>query len=112
MRIAIPLGEDGLASHVGRCREFALVDVDPHTGIVQGRRWTSAPTPGRGRVPKWLADQGAQVIIAGGMERRTRGLLADRGIRVVVDAPAETPGRLVAAYLAGRLQPGAEFADL
>jgi len=103
MRIAIPLAEGKLADPFHRCQEFALVDIDPHTGIVQGRRSTPVPPNTPDVVPEWLADQGAQVLIVGSMERRARRRFSDRGIRTVLGAPAETAGQLVAAYVAGRL---------
>jgi predicted Fe-Mo cluster-binding NifX family protein len=106
MRLAIPLAEGKLADQVNRCEEFALVDVDPHTGIVRGRRSTAVPPVETAVVPQWLADQGAQVLIVGSMGRREQGLFSDRGIRTILGAPPETPGQLVAAYVAGRLRAG------
>jgi len=104
MRIAIPLTEGKLALHLNRCQEFALIDVDPNTGIVQGRRWAAAPSPGRGVVPEWLAGLGAQMVIAGHLGRREQSRFAEQGIRTLVDAPAATAGQLVAAYVAGSLR--------
>lgn len=104
MRIAIPLAEGRLADHLSRCQEFALVDVDPHTGIVQKRRSTAVAPAEVAVVPQWLADRGAQVLIVGSMGRRERDLFLDRGIRTILGAPTETPGQLVAAYVAGRLR--------
>jgi predicted Fe-Mo cluster-binding NifX family protein len=106
MRLAIPLTEGKLAGHVSRCQEFALVDVDRHTGIVRGRRSTAVPPAEAARVPQWLADQGAQVLIVGSMGQRDCDLFSDHGIRTVRGAPPETPGQLVAAYVAGRLRTG------
>jgi len=104
MRIAIPLAEGKLADPLQRCQEVALVDIDPHTGIVQGRRSTPVPPDTPAVVPEWLADQGAQVLIVGSMGRRERDRFSGRGIRTVFGAPPETPGQLVAAYVAGRLR--------
>ncbi len=111
MRIAIPLAEGKLAARLHRCQEFALVDVDPHTGIVQGRRSSAVPPAEAAGVPQWLADQGAQVLIVGSMGRRERGRFAEHGIRTVVDAPDETPAHLVAAYIAGSLRPRVDGSD-
>jgi len=111
MRIAIPLADGKLAVHFGHCREFALVDVDPHTGIVQGTATAEPPPHAPGVLPKWLAEQGAQIIIAGGMGRRAQDLFAQEGIATVVGAPAKTPGDLVADYVAGTLEAGTNLCD-
>ena len=111
MRIAIPLTEGKLADQVNRCQEFALVDVDPHTGIVRGRRSTAVPPAEVAVVPQWLADQGAEVLIVGSMGYREQDLFSDRGIRTILGAPPETPGQLVAAYVAGSLRRGEDGSD-
>jgi len=111
MRIAIPLTEGKLADQVNRCQEFALVDVDSHTGIVRGRRSTVVPPTEVAVVPQWLADQGAEVLIVGSMGRRDLALFTDRGIQTVLGAPPETPGQLVAAYVAGNLRRSEDGSD-
>jgi ATP-binding protein involved in chromosome partitioning len=111
MRIAIPLAEGKLSIHFGHCEQFALVDVDPETKEIRKRENVKAPPHEPGLLPSWLAERGVQVIIAGGMGQRARGLFADRGISVVIGARAETPERLVADYLAGTLQTGENVCD-
>ncbi len=111
MRIAIPLAEGKLAAHFGHCQQFALVDVDAETGTVTGTETAEPPAHAPGVLPTWLAEQGAEVIIAGGMGSRAQGLFADQGIRTVVGAPAQTPEDLVAAYVAGSLETGDNLCD-
>jgi len=45
------------------------------------------------------------------MGQRAQGLFAEQGISVVIGAPAETPERLVADYLAGTLEAGENICD-
>ena len=111
MRIAIPLAEGQLAMHFGHCQEFALVDVDAETGTIQRTETAEPPSHAPGVLPKWLADHGAEVIIAGGMGSRAQGLFAEQGIRTVVGAPAQAPEDLVAAYVADTLQAGDNLCD-
>ena len=111
MRIAIPLAEGQLAMHFGHCQEFALVDVDAETGTIQRTETAEPPAHAPGVLPKWLADHGAEVIIAGGMGSRAQGLFAEQGIRTVVGAPAQAPEDLVAAYVADTLQAGDNLCD-
>jgi Mrp family chromosome partitioning ATPase/predicted Fe-Mo cluster-binding NifX family protein len=111
MRIAIPLAEGKLALHFGHCREFALVDVDPASGAIEKTETTEPPPHAPGVLPKWLADQGAEIIIAGGMGRRAQDLFAEHGIQTIVGAPSQAPEDLVAAYVAGDLQTGDNLCD-
>lgn len=110
-RIAVPVADGRLSAHFGHCERFALVDVDPSSGKILGREDVEAPPHEPGLLPTWLAERGATTIIAGGMGSRAQGLFAERGIRVVIGAPSETPERLVADYVAGTLQTGENVCD-
>ncbi len=111
MRIAIPLANGQLSTHFGHCERFALVDVDPTEKKILRREDVDAPPHEPGLLPRWLAERGASVIIAGGMGQRAQGLFSERGIQVVVGAPADTPERVVTGYLAGTLQVGENVCD-
>jgi predicted Fe-Mo cluster-binding NifX family protein/MinD-like ATPase involved in chromosome partitioning or flagellar assembly len=111
MRIAIPLAEGKLATHFGHCETFALVDVEPKSGAIEKTETTQPPPHAPGVLPKWLADQGAEIVIAGGMGRRAQDLFAEHGIQTVVGAPAQAPEDLAAAYVAGTLQAGENLCD-
>jgi predicted Fe-Mo cluster-binding NifX family protein len=111
MKIAIPLAEGRLALHFGHCREFALVELDPAGTGIAGVQYLDPPAHEPGVLPRWLHEQGADVIIAGGMGMRAQGLFAESGIQVVVGATADTPERIVSAYLAGNLETGSNLCD-
>ena len=111
MRIAIPLAGGKLTMHFGHCESFAPVDVDPKAKTILKKDELSAPEHQPGLLPRWLAERGAQMIIAGGMGGRAQSLFADNGITVVVGAPDEAPEVLVIAYLNGTLQVGENVCD-
>ena len=111
MRIAIPMAGGKLAMHFGHCESFALIDVDPATRAIQSKEQLPAPDHEPGLLPRWLAEHGAQTIIAGGMGSRAQGLFTENGIQVVVGAPSETAEALVAAYLEGTLKAGDNLCD-
>jgi len=111
MRIAIPLAGEKLSMHFGHCDYFALIDTDPAGRTITGRKDVQAPPHQPGLLPVWLAEQNADVIIAGGMGQRAQGLFAEHGIKVVIGAPADFPEQLVADYLAGTLQSGENICD-
>lgn len=111
MKIAIPLADGKLAMHFGHCERFALLEVDAAKREIVTREDLEAPPHQPGLLPPWLAEHGADMIIAGGMGQRAIGLFNQQGIQVVVGAPAETPEILVSDYLAGRLKAGDNVCD-
>lgn len=111
MRIAIPLADGRLSPHFGHCQSFALVDVDREAGRLTERTDVDSPPHEPGLLPAWLAERGANMIIAGGMGRRAQDLFTQQGIEVVVGVAAETPEQLVDDYLKGILQNGANLCD-
>ena len=111
MRIAIPLTEGTLSMHFGHCEEFALVDVDEQAKRVTNIARLRPPAHEPGVLPRWLAEQKANVIIAGGIGQRARQLFAQNGINVVVGASVHTPEQLTHDYLLGTLETGDNICD-
>lgn len=111
MKIAIPTVESLLCMHFGHCDKFALVEVDETEKKVQKVEYLTPPVHEPGVLPKWLNQQGANVIIAGGMGQRAQGLFNQNGITVVVGAPGGSPEELATAYLNQTLQTGSNVCD-
>jgi len=111
MRIALPLAEGKLCMHFGHCEAFALVEVDPASKKILNTTLLEPPEHQPGLFPRWLHEQGANVIIAGGMGQRAQDLFAQNQIQVVVGAPADTPENLVLSYLNGTLKSGENVCD-
>jgi predicted Fe-Mo cluster-binding NifX family protein/predicted RNA-binding Zn-ribbon protein involved in translation (DUF1610 family) len=109
--IAVPVTGGILSSHFGHCEQFVLFDVEAD-GTSIGRRQVLTPPPHEpGTFPRWLHEQGATIIIAGGMGSRAQSLFDQNGIRVVVGAGSEDPDQLVRAFLDGSLTTGANVCD-
>lgn len=111
MKIAIPVANEKLCMHFGHCETFAVLTVDPQTKKITGRENIVPPPHEPGVLPRWLGEQKVTVIIAGGMGQRAQQLFAEQNITVVVGAPSVAPDTLVADYLAGTLQSGANACD-
>ncbi len=109
MRIAIPTYDGKLAQHFGHCEAFVVVDVED--GEVTASDQVTPPTHAPGVLPRWLAEQGCSVIIAGGMGRRAQDLFTTNGITVVYGAPELPAEDLVRQYLAGTLQTSDNLCD-
>ncbi len=104
MRIAVPVVEGSLSTHFGHCDFFALIDVDPESRTILGREDVAAPPHQPGLLPGWLAERGANVVIAGGMGGRALELFNARGISVVLGAPNGDPVGLATDYMTGTLR--------
>ena len=111
MRFAIPLADGRLCAHFGHCQRFALTDADKESMKILSRREVEAPPHEPGLLPRWLAERGANVIIAGGMGGRAQSLFAEQGIDVIIGAPSEEPEKLVLANLDGNLETGDNICD-
>lgn len=116
MRIAVSSeGAEGLeaqvSAHFGRCPYYTLVDVDDcRAAAVQVVANPHYPDHVPGVVPRFIRDQGAEVMLTGGMGQRAIGLFGELGIRAVTGAVG-TVGTAVDGYLAGRLGAAAPCRD-
>ncbi|MGE4285209.1 MAG: NifB/NifX family molybdenum-iron cluster-binding protein [Phycisphaerae bacterium] len=111
MRFAIPLHDGKLTMHFGHCEKFAIIDADTTTQTITAQGQKIPPAHEPGVLPKWLAEEGVNVIIAGGIGQRAQQLFAMNGIKVLFGAAADTPENLVKAYMAGNLSTGSNVCD-
>jgi predicted Fe-Mo cluster-binding NifX family protein len=111
MKIAIPIANGKLSMHFGHCEKFVMIDVDPETKAIEGSIELDPPAHEPGVLPRWLAEQKANIIIAGGMGRRAQDLFTRQGIHVIVGASPVTPEELVQSYLEGTLETGTNACD-
>ena len=111
MTIAVPVTGGRLSAHFGHCESFAFYAAEGKDGAPELLKTEPAPPHPPGLLPRWLAEQGANVIIAGGMGQRAQMLFDESGIQVVVGAPVDEPAALVQQYLNGTLATGANLCD-
>lgn len=110
-RIAVPVTGGVLSSHFGHCERFVVFDVEADGKSIGGKQVLTPPPHEPGTFPKWLHEQGATIIIAGGMGSRAQSLFDQNGIRVVVGASNGDPDVLVRQFLDGTLATGANVCD-
>ena len=111
MKIAIPLAAGKLSLHFGHCEKFVFIEADPETKKITDRTEAEPPPHEPGVLPRWLAEQQTNLIIAGGMGQRAQDLFQSQGIQVITGAAADTPENLVQSFLEGTLQTGANACD-
>lgn len=103
MKIAIPIEANRLHHHFGGTRHFVLVEADPQSKTVLRTETVPAPEHQPGAFPRWLYEQGVQVVIADGIGRRALANFALYGIAARAGIANSSVADLVTAYLEGRL---------
>lgn len=111
LKIAIPTVNGQLCQHFGHCEKIALLEVDQEDNKILNLQGLTPPAHEPGVLPEWLHNQGADVIIAGGMGQKAQQMFARNGIKVVVGASESPPETIVAAYLEGKLMTGKNVCD-
>lgn len=109
--IAIPVAQGQLCAHFGHCEQFVLYQVDRGLRRILNTEARIPPAHEPGVLPRWLGEQGANVIIAGGMGARAQGLFTANGVQVIVGAQAAPPDEVIQAYLDGTLVTGQNICD-
>ncbi len=107
MKIAIPVTEGTLCTHFGHCQQFCILTINDKKQI-SNKEMLTPPPHEPGVLPRWLAEQKATLILAGGMGHRAQELFAQNGIQVITGVQGgQTPETAAEAYLNGTLQTGA-----
>ena len=109
IKFAIPVARGKLCAHFGHCDKFALIETE--NGKIKGQEMHTPPPHEPGVLPKWLHDQGADVIIAGGMGANAQQIFNENGIKVITGASGNTPESLVNQYLSESLLTGPNVCD-
>ena len=103
-KIAVPVAGGMLSSHFGHCEEFLFAAVE--NGKVTKTENLVPPPHEPGVIPNWLAQQGATVVLVGGMGERAQDILQSRGVAVVCGVQSDKPLEIVDLYLKRNLKVG------
>ena len=109
------LDNNGLSSavseHFGRCAYFTLAEVEDN--VVKSVTAVDNPYAhqhGPGQIPAFIREQGANVMLVGGMGRRAVGFFEQYGIDVATGATG-TVQQAIQAYLEGKLRGASPCAE-
>lgn len=106
MKIAIPTLDNKLCSHFGHCETFTFVDVNPETKEILNIK-TALPEDGIScQSANWIASQGANFVLAGGMGERPLMLFAQNGVQVILGCPELEIKDIVTKFLDQKIQSG------
>jgi ATP-binding protein involved in chromosome partitioning len=107
--IVVPVSEGKLSSHFGHCKQFAFIEIQH--GKIAKTKMLAPPAHEPGVLPRWLNEQGADIVIAAGMGEKAQQLLEENGIEVIIGAPMDSPESLTNQYLSGTLATGTNVCD-
>jgi ATP-binding protein involved in chromosome partitioning len=111
MKYAVPVSGGMLSPHFGHCETFEFFDIDAAGKTIVNRQSIPSPEHQPGLLPAWLAQQGATVVIAGGMGPRAVEIFRQNGIDVVLGAQETDPEKAVLNHLNGVLTIGDNICD-
>ncbi len=101
MKIAAATEGKVISGHFGHCEGFAIFEVEGSD--IKGQDFLENPGHKPGFLPKYLAEQKVDVIIAGGMGQGAQTLFEESNIEVVVGAEGDIES-VVKSFLDGQLK--------
>jgi len=105
--------QGSLSAHFGRCPYYTMVDVEEDkvmdTTVIDNPYFNSHAPPGV--VPQFIKEQGAQVMIAGGMGPRALEHFNQFGIEAITTGTQESVETILNAYLRGEISGAAGCDD-
>ena len=111
MKIAMPLANNMLCMHFGHCEVFRFFSINETNKTVEDFKDLTPPPHEPGVLPKWIAENGANLVLAGGMGQRAQSLFGNNGVQVVTGVIETDPNKAVADYLEGKLSTGQNACD-
>ncbi|MBP2132332.1 putative Fe-Mo cluster-binding NifX family protein [Methanomicrobium sp. W14] len=108
MKIAVAKEDENVAEHFGHCTEYAFFDVED--GKIAGREDLKSPEHAPGVIPKFLKENGADVVLACGIGQGALDLFSEMGIKVYIGVQGSIDSA-IKSYLDGTLTSGSNFCD-
>lgn len=106
MKIVVPTQDGKLCSHFGHCESFSFAEVNPETKEILSIE-NKVPDEGIScQSAGWISEQGANVVLAGGMGARPLAIFAQNGLKVVAGCPELPVNDVVTSYLESTLITG------
>lgn len=95
--IAIPVEKGMLCQHFGHCETFYFASIE---NGVKVKEWSVEPPMHEpGLYPVWVREQGAEIVIAGGMGKKACDLFKENGIAIYAGAASQAPETVIKTFL-------------
>ncbi len=111
MHIAVAVSDNQVAVHFGHCDVFRVFHIIPDTSELDEIQEFTPPPHEPGRLPLWLKQIGASVVISGGMGQRAQELCRQHHIEPICGVSQKDPEEAVRAFLAGNITGGENLCD-
>jgi len=103
VKIAIAMDGTRVSAHFGHCEKYAIFNAND--GMISRGEDLDSPGHEPGKLPRFLAEQNVELIIAGGMGPRAIDLFCQNGIEVILGASGDVDA-VAEAYIRGDLTTG------
>jgi predicted Fe-Mo cluster-binding NifX family protein len=107
--VAIPCEAGVLANHFGHAPEFAFVEIE--NSSVKAVTMKKPPQHEPGILPRWVSENGATTVIAGGMGGKAIELFRQNNVNVVTGALNLEVEALATQFAEGKLTGGGNRCD-
>jgi predicted Fe-Mo cluster-binding NifX family protein len=104
MRIALPIADGKFSLHYGSAQAISIHDIDLDKGVATDLGPKSFPDDGVCGAAQWVASQGVEVILAGGIGGGAAQGLGEVGIKVFAGVQDEDPAKVLELFLSGLAQ--------
>ncbi len=84
-----------------------MVYINKENNSIEKVEYLTPPPHEPGVLPKWISEQGADVVVAGGIGVKAQNYFQEYGVEVISGAPSGAPEDIAKQYLEGSLVVGA-----
>ena len=100
MKVALSTKNNMITEHFGHCDYFIVYEVENKE--IKGSNLIKNPPHQKGFLPKFLKDNGIDVVIAGGIGKMAVDLLKDLGIECYINISGEAD-EVIKRYIDGEI---------
>src|SRR6056297_3105672 len=99
MRIAVATNNGKVSGHFGHCEGFTVYNIEDN--VIESDEFLKSPKHQPGVLPKFLADNNVNIIMAGGMGAKAQQIFNAENIEVVVGVAGDLKS-VMNEYLNGK----------
>jgi predicted Fe-Mo cluster-binding NifX family protein len=84
MKVGIATDGQYVSAHFGRCTCYTVFDLDEEGKTITNKVSLDTPEHQPGLLPRFLAEKGVNIVIAGGMGPKAQNLFAEMNIQPII----------------------------
>ncbi len=106
MKICIPTSDGKLCGHFGHCDSFTFAEINPDTKEILNIEEVIPEDGISCQSAAWIAEQGVNKVLAGGMGGRPLMMFAQNGVEVIAGCPELPIKEVIESYMSNTLETG------